>query len=51
VFLAVMITTIASTKFKSNERHFCKFCKCWTQGDPVSIKRHEVCGRSRALRR
>uniref|UniRef100_A0A7S3LSU4 Matrin-type domain-containing protein n=1 Tax=Aplanochytrium stocchinoi TaxID=215587 RepID=A0A7S3LSU4_9STRA len=26
-------------------RHYCKTCKCWTQGDPESIRRHERANR------
>ncbi|KAJ1457961.1 hypothetical protein M885DRAFT_116376 [Pelagophyceae sp. CCMP2097] len=25
----------------SKAKHFCNYCKCWTQGDSTSIKRHE----------
>ncbi|KAL4164545.1 hypothetical protein KRP22_004410 [Phytophthora ramorum] len=27
--------------WKSNERHYCKFCNAWMQGDKLSVKHHE----------
>jgi len=27
--------------WKSNERHFCTFCKCWLAGNKISIDLHE----------
>jgi WW domain-binding protein 4 len=27
--------------WKSGERHFCKFCKCWLAGNKISIDLHE----------
>ena len=27
--------------WKSNERHFCTFCKCWLAGNKLSIQLHE----------
>eukprot|EP00937_MAST-01D_sp_MAST-1D-sp2_P000335 g335.t1 len=27
--------------WKSNAKHYCKFCSCWVQGDKASIRHHE----------
>lgn len=27
--------------WKSRDKHWCEYCKTWTQGDPQSIKLHE----------
>ena len=35
--------------WKSNAKHYCKYCKVWMQGDKISIKNHEQGKRHREV--